>query len=268
MAAYLGLDWTDNGWLGVGLAEGGGYDVDLYPAVSSAWVDHPDARRVLIDVPIGLVDDDRRRCEEVAARYLAPERHQSIFWTPVREAVLSRTLAAAKRINRRAIGQSVQNQAWRQCPRIREVDDFIELLPEATVGTLRESHPEVCFWAFNDGRPLADSKHADAGLERRLELLESRHDLAAEIYDDAVETFIEPPPHARRLGADGRADVLDALALAVTAATSDRQLRRIPADPQRDERGGYTLDVEMVIPAVPRRAEQVSLDAVAGRSRP
>lgn len=267
MAAYLGLDWTDNGWLGVALAEEGGYDVDLYPSVASAWLDHGEARRVLIDVPIGLVDDDRRRCEVVAARYLAPERHQSIFWTPVREAVFSRTLEAAKRINRRAIGQSVQNQAWRLCPRIREVDDFIALLPDATVGSLRESHPEVCFWAFNDGRPLADSKHTEAGLERRLELVEAQHALAGEIFADAVETFIEPPPHARRLSTDGRADVLDALALAITAATSTRQLRRIPANPQRDEREGYTLDVEMVIPAVPRRAEQVSLDAVAARGR-
>lgn len=267
MAAHLGLDWTDNGWLGVALAEEGGYDVDLYPSVTSAWVDHPDARRVLIDVPIGLVDDARRRCEVVASRYLAPERHQSIFWTPVREAVFSRTLEEAKRINRRAIGQSVQNQAWRLCPRIREVDDLIGLLPDETVGTLRESHPEVCFWAFNDGQPLPESKHTEAGLERRLALVGDRHPLAEEIYRDAVETFIDPPPHARRLGTDGRADVLDALVLAITAATSTRELRRIPANPQRDDRDGHSLDVEMVIPAVPRRAEQVSLDAVARRGR-
>lgn len=267
MAAYLGLDWTDNGWLGVALSAEGGYDVDLYPSVASAWRAHNGARRVLIDVPIGLVDDARRRCEVVAARYLAPERHHSIFWTPVRDAVFSRTLEAAKRINRRAIGQSVQNQAWRLCPRIREVDDFIALFPETAAETLRESHPEVCYWAFNDGRPLTASKHTDAGLTRRLELVDERHDLAEEIYHDAVETFIEPPPHARRLGSDGRADVLDALALAITAATSTRELRRIPSDPQRDERDGYTLPVEMVLPAVPRRAEQVSLDALPDRDR-
>lgn len=265
MAAYLGLDWTEHGWLGVALFEDGGYDVDVFPSVSSAWVAHPDCRRALVDVPIGLTDDERRRCEEVAIKYLAPERHHSLFWTPVREAVFSRTLAAAKRINQRAIGQSVQTQAWHLCPRIREVDDFISLFPDEAPGRLRESHPELCFWAFNEARPLETSKHEDEGIEHRLSLLADHHELAEQIFEDAVETFIDPPPYARRLGRDGRADVLDALALAITAASSDRKLRRIPAKPQRDARADYTLDIEMVMPAVARRPEQVSLDEVASR---
>lgn len=264
MAAYLGLDWSDNGWLGVGLDTDGGYAIDLYPSVSSAWLDHPDCRLALVDVPIGLSDDERRRCEVVAAEYLAPERHHSIFWTPVREAVFSRTLEDAKRINQRAIGRSVQNQAWRLCPRIREVDDFIAMLPEETVGVLRESHPELCFWAMNGARPLLTSKHTDAGIEDRLALLSERHDLTEAIYEDAVETFIEPPPHARRLSHDSQADVLDALVLAITATlTASGELSRIPADPQRDDRGAYSLAIEMVMPAVARRAEQVSLDDVS-----
>lgn len=264
MAAYLGLDWSDNGWLGVGLDTDGGYDVDLYPSVSSAWVDHPDCRLALIDVPIGLTDDERRQCEVVAASYLTPDRHHSIFWTPVREAVFSRTLEDAKRINQRAIGRSVQNQAWRLCPRIREVDDFIALHPDETVGVLRESHPELCFWALNNARPLSTSKHTEAGIEDRLELLSERHDLAASIFDDAVETFIEPPPHARRLGRDSKADVIDALVLAITATlAASGELSRIPAEPQRDVRGDYSLAIEMVMPAVARRAEQVSLSDVS-----
>lgn len=265
MASYLGLDWTDSGWLGVGLNDDGGYDVDLYPSILSAWRDHPDRRRALVDVPIGLCDDERRRCEVIAAGYLAPDRHQSIFWTPVREAVYSRTLEEAKRVNQRAIGRSVQNQAWRLCPRIREVDDLIGFVPDGTVGTLRESHPELCFWAYNDAKPLPASKHTEAGIEARLALLRDRHRLADAIFADAVETFIEPPPHARRLGGDGRADVVDAIALAVTAAGSAGRLSRIPASPQVDERDGYRLDVEMVLPAVARRAEQVSLEDVARR---
>lgn len=260
MSAYVGLDWSDNGWVGVGLDADGGYEVDVFPSIASAWRAHPECRLALVDVPIGLVDDDRRRCEEVAAGYLAPDRHHSIFWTPVREAVYSRTLEAAKRANQRAIGHSVQNQAWRQCPRIREVDDFIALFPDETVGIIRESHPELCFWGMNDARPLTASKHTDSGIEARLELLAAHHDLAKPIFDDAVETFIEPPPHARRLGSDGRADIVDALALAVTATRhASGGLSRIPAEPQRDQRDGYTLDVEMVLPAVPRRVEQVSL---------
>lgn len=263
MAAYLGLDWSDSGWVGVGLDTDGGYEVDVYPSIASAWHAHRDCRLALVDAPIGLVDDGRRRCEEVAAGYLAPDRHHSIFWTPVREAVFARTLEAAKRINQRATGHSVQNQAWRQCPRIRELDDFIALLPDETVGVVRESHPEVCFWAMNGARPLTASKHEDDGIEARLELLDGAHDLAMAIYEDAVETFIDPPPHARRLGGDGRADVVDALALAVTATRhAAGELSRIPADPQRDDRGAYSLAVEMVLPAVPRRVEQVSLDDV------
>lgn len=263
MAAYLGLDWTEHGWLGIGLGDDGGYDIDIYPAVSSAWADHPDCRRMLIDVPIGLTDDERRRCEVIAARYLAPERHHSIFWTPVRRAVFSSTLAEAKRINQRAIGRSVQNQAWHLCPRIREVDDVISLFPDRAPGLIRESHPELCFWAFNDAKPLFSSKHDEDGIDERLELLATQHDLARAIFDDAVETFIDPPPHARRLSRDGRADIVDALALAITAARTERQLSRIPASPQLDRRESYELEIEMVMPAVARRAEQVSLDAVS-----
>lgn len=265
MAAYVGLDWTENGWLGVGLNDDGGYDVDLYPAIASAWAAHPDCRRMLVDVPIGLVDAERRQCEIVAARYLSPQRHQSVFWTPVREAVFARTLEEAKRINQRAIGRSVQNQAWHLAPRIREVDDFIGLHPDAAPGTIRESHPELVFWAFNDAKPLFESKHAEEGIERRLALLAEQHELAEAIFTDAVETFIDPPVHARRLGREGRADIVDALALAIAAALSTRRLSRIPADPQRDVRDDYSLPVEMVLPAVARRAEQVSLDAIASR---
>lgn len=266
MTAYLGLDWSEHGWVGVGIDTDGGYDVDIFPSISSAWVAHPECRLALVDVPIGLTDDTLRRCEEVAAGYLAPDRHHSIFWTPVRDAVNSRTLDEAKRINQRAIGRSVQNQAWRLCPRIREVDDFISLMPDETTGVIRESHPELCFWALNNAKPLTQSKHTDDGVEARLELLDGRLDLATTIFEDAVETFIEPPPHARRLGQDGRADVLDAIVLALTATlASSGELSRIPAEPQRDDRGTYTLPIEMVMPAVARRAEQVSLaDLVRG----
>ena len=264
MSAYMGLDWSGSGWVGVGLDADGGYDLDLYPSIASAWRAHPDCRLALVDVPIGLTDDARRRCEVVASEYLAPFRHQSIFWTPVRNAVFSPTLETAKRINQRAIGRSVQNQAWRLCPRIREVDDFIALLPDTTVGVLRESHPELCFWALNGARPLIESKHSEAGIEARLSLLADLHELAKPIYEEAVETYIEPPPHARRLSGDAHADVLDALVLAITATmAASGGLSRIPADPQRDARDGYSLDIEMVIPAVARRAEQVSLDELA-----
>lgn len=265
MAAYLGLDWTDGGWVGVALDDGGGYDVDVYPAISSAWTAHSDARRILIDVPIGLTDEDRRQCEVIASRYLAPHRHHSIFWTPVRAAVFSPTLAEAKRVNQRAIGRSVQTQAWRLCPRIREVDDFLALFADSAPSVVYESHPELCFWALNDAKPVRTSKHTEAGREDRLALLASEEPLSRRIYEDACETFIDPPPHARRLGTGGRADVLDALALAITAAMGGGHTDRIPYRPQIDQRDGYELPIEMVYPAVARRAEQVPLDSLPSR---
>jgi hypothetical protein len=162
MPEYVGLDWAGKECSGAVLREDGTYDFDLYPSILSVWNAHRDADRILVDLPIGLRRDGKRACDEAAATVLKPHRHDSVFATPVREAVYAETLSKAKKYNEEH-GFSVTNQAWAICPHIREVDELFDLFPGA-IGTVREAHPEVCFAALGGG-PLEHPMGTDEGLE-------------------------------------------------------------------------------------------------------
>lgn len=253
MATYVGVDWAGTGWLGVALDDDGTHAVDLYPSFLSVWHAHRDAETILVDIPVGLTESGLRTADKRARELLSGARSHSVFTTPVRDAVYARTLEEAKAINEERAGQSVQNQAWRLCPRIREVDEFLAEFPDA-VGTVRETHPEVCFWALNDGNSLEHSKHTEFGVKKRLELIDSYSTEARAAYDDAVETFIDPPAYARRLGTDDRDDVLDSLVAAVTAKRFAGEYSTLPDDPETVEISGQSYPIEIVYPPVVRQS--------------
>lgn len=246
MAKYVGLDWAGKGWFGVVLRddpEDGEepYETEVFPSILSVWHKHDDAERIFIDIPIGLPEKGRRQCDTDAAEMLE-DRRSSVFPTPCRGAVYATTLKEAKRVNKETIGDSISNQAWAIVPRIREVDEFLREVDGAQ-GTVREVHPEVCFWAFGGERAMADGKKTKEGREKRLEVLGRVDDRADEIYEDAVGTHIDPPAHARTLSKNAKDDIVDALAVALTAQGGDDQLATIPDDPPTDEEG---LPMEMV----------------------
>jgi len=248
MAKYVGVDWAGSGWCVVTLRDDGEPETDVVASISNVWHDHGDAERILVDIPIGLAETGQRACDVRAKDLLTPTRHASVFWPPVRAALSARTLADAKAITEDH-GFKLSNQAWAILPRIRELDAFFALLPEA-VGTIRESHPEVCFAALNDGAPLAHGKHSAEGLAERTALLFDDDPGLEAVYDEAVATFIDPPPYARRLGAEGRADVVDALVLAHTANRSAQRLGTLPSDPPIDDMATPPRPMEIVYPAV------------------
>lgn len=261
MATYVGVDWAATGWFGVALSDDGTHDVDLFPSFLSVWHAHNDAETILVDVPIGLRDEGLRAPDQRAKEVLSGRRSHSVFSTPVRAAVYARTLAEAKEINEERAGVSVQNQAWRLCPRIREVEEFLAEFPDA-IGTVRETHPEVCFWSLNDGNSLRHSKHTEKGVRKRLQLIESYDAGARAAYDEAVETFIDPPSYARRLGKGDRDDVLDALVAAVTARRFAGEYSTLPDEPETVEVGGHPQPMEIVYPPVLRQSHLDELEDV------
>jgi hypothetical protein len=97
---------------------------------------------------------------------------------------------------------------------------------------------------------MADSKHTPAGRTERLSRLAAADDTLEAVYDDAVATFIDPPAYARRLGADGRADLVDALVLAHTANRSAQRLGTLPTDPPVDEAVSPPRPMEIVYPSL------------------
>jgi predicted RNase H-like nuclease len=241
MAKYVGLDWASTGWFGVVLDDDGGWDTDVYPSVWSAWKYHSDADRILIDIPIGLPADDKRQCD-VAARDRLGRRASSVFYTPVRDAVYRGTLDEAKAVNEAAADFSIQNQTWSIVPRIREVDEFLDMFPSAR-DRLIETHPEVCFYALNGRRPLEHSKRTREGVRRRIDLLAEEYAAAREICEGAVERYTTPSYAPSVGGAD---DIVDAVAAAVTARRGPDGCATLPETPPSDERG---LPMRIVHPA-------------------
>ena len=244
MTEYVGLDWAKKGWFGVTLREGETPQSDLYPSIQSVWKNHEDAERILIDIPIGLKDAGKRACDVEAKEQLKPHRQNCLFPTPVRKAVYAKTLERAKEINEQ-YGFSVTNQAWSIALRVREVDEFLDQNPEA-IGVLRESHPEICFAALNDGKPMEHGKGSDDGLESRKQVLFSKDESLKTVYKTAVETFIDHPSWARRMSKNAKDDILDALVLAHTARADDGDLRTLPDEPETDSTKEKLLPIEIV----------------------
>lgn len=247
MAKYIGLDWASSGWFGVVLDDDGGPETDVFPSILSVWTAHKDADRILIDIPIGLKQDGKRACDEAAEEKLKPERQNSVFPTPVRQAIYAKTLTKAKEYNEEH-GFSVTNQAWGIIPLIREVDEFLDEFPEA-IDTVRESHPEVCFAALNDDDPMEYRKSTDEGLEERKNVLRGEDEALKAVYEGAVETFIDHPPWARRMSKNAKDDILDALVLAHTARMGEAQLETLPEDPEIDSTKEDPLPIEIVYPS-------------------
>lgn len=252
MSKYAGLDWATKGWVGVILRDDGTWESDVFPSVWSFWKYHSDAERVLIDIPIGLPSENsgRRRCDRKAKEILKA-RHRSVFYAPIRSAVYETNIEQAKALNE-AAGFSIQNQAWGLVPRIREVDEFLDMNPVAQ-DRLRETHPELCFHAFNGG-PLDYSKHTRDGLAERRRILIETEQQAETILNEIEEQYTTPryAPMIRRAS-----DIVDAVAAALTAQRDLHELTTVPNNPPTDERG---FPMEIVYPAPGVQTTLMDLD--------
>jgi predicted RNase H-like nuclease len=226
----LGVHWTGSRWLGVAFA-GASYDHTVCAdEVGTLWLDYEDrADRLLVDVPVGLLDGDDasgRRCDTLARQVLG-DRAEAVFSPPVREATRKRRHTAAARVERRTTGRELSEAAFAASRPIAALDELLQELPEARSAVV-ESHPEVCFRTFA-GEPMDFDRDVAAGYAERLRTL-------ATLDADAPAT-VQAVAEATD-GADCTvADVLDAVALAYTAAPADVPLRTLPADPPTDDTG-------------------------------
>ncbi len=245
MAKHVGLARASRGWFGVVFGDAG-WETELFPSVWSLWKYHSDATQVVVDVPVGLPSDGRRRCDVAASERL--ESRRGVLYAPVRRAVYQETFPEAAAVNEREAGFGVQRRAWSAVPHIREVDELLDMYPSAR-DRVAETRPAVCFQAMDDGAGPPDA-------DRRRELLAAAHPDAAAVYDEAVERYTTPA-HAPALGS---ADVVaNALVAAVTAERTPDRCLTLPAAPPTDERG---LPMRIVYPS---DTEQVRLSALEDR---
>jgi predicted RNase H-like nuclease len=230
---FVGMDGCAGGWLAVILDEEGAAEARVVPSLRSFAAECDDAR-VLIDIPIGLRDRGpmERLCDFMARKALG-RRGSSVFPAPARGALAATDYASACLLNAAATGRRLSLQSWSLCGRIAEVDEYLRKRKRGP--SVREMHPELCFFGLAGERPMAHPKRKEAGFQERLALL-ARHLPTAPLFVEQVERA-----YPRRLVAAD--DILDALVGAVTARHGGDALLTVPLTPEFDSRG---LPMEMV----------------------
>lgn len=154
---------------------------------------------IAVDMPIALSEHGPRACD-VAVRPLLGARRSSLFAPPVVAALLHDSYAAANAWSKEHVGHGISKQAWMLVPKILEV----RALESTGRHPLYEAFPELSFRAMNGGASLTHAKRTWSGMATRLRLLSA--------------AGIELPEDAGPAGAVGADDLIDAAALAWSAA--------------------------------------------------
>lgn len=233
---YVGADRCPAGWFWVGFSARDTWRVGVAEDASTLWSEHHDAERILIDIPIGLLEEGeaQRPCDARARELLGPDRAPSVFTPPCRPAVYAGGPEEAARVNEERTGRGLPAQTRALLGRIREVDELLRAEPGARE-RVRETHPEVAFWGLNRGRTVPAPKREREGMVERLAVLDAHDARAPRVVSASLLAFPR--------NAVGRDDVLDALAAAVVASRRSG-LRTLPPEPPADEQG---LEMEIVL---------------------
>jgi len=168
-----------------------------------------DAAVVAVDMPIGLPPPYPRAADLAARSFVGPRRN-SVFLTPLRQALASSDYAEAVSLNRNATGKGISRQAFALRSKILEVDRLVSGHPSVI-----EVHPEVSFRELA-GRWLDHAKRSWNGFMERRSLLAG----AGLALPDRIE--VAAPSE----------DVLDAAVAAWSASRYARgEAQPLPADP-------------------------------------
>lgn len=118
-------------------------------------------------------------------------------------------------------------QAWGIFPKVREVDDLMQARPGSR-RIVREVHPEVSFWSWRGGVPMAHRKKSRDGRKER-------EILATQWLGPDVVSLGRGNHRTKQLATD---DILDAIAALWTAGRIlDGSAKTLPVDPDRDVTG-------------------------------
>ena len=230
---FVGVDGCPKGWFAVSIHEIDHYELNIFDHIETLWQEFKKSALILVDIPIGLPHWRSRLCD-VEARKLLGKRGSSVFPAPSREAIQQPDYENACKVNQKILGKKLSLQTWSICPKIKQVDDVMNRNEQARK-LIRESHPEICFWALAGGRVMINNKKTEAGFEERLSLLKNVNMNTEQVVNEAMQTF-------RRKDV-ARDDILDALALAITAASPSETIMTIPENPELDVKG---LQMEIV----------------------
>jgi predicted RNase H-like nuclease len=230
-----GIDGCRAGWV-VAYREGGEVNLVVIGRLSDINVALAPDASVMIDMPIGLTDDNSVRICDASARVaLRPYRSSSVFGVPARKVTRCGDYPEANRLSREMSGKGISKQAFYLFPKIRELDDW--LVSKDRNGQWFECHPEVAFARLNGAAALAEPKKTVIGSTLRKKLLWELGSVESTI-QRALDTY-----RRKDVLAD---DLIDALVCLLTAERSSNERLQIPNDAPVDARG---LTMVIVAPA-------------------
>ena len=204
----VGIDGCKFGWIAIKINSETQFSITKHSNFISIIKQYPSAEKYLVDMVIGLADENHpREVESLARQELKPNRGSTVFTPPCRAAVYEETYDAAKEKNKAILGKSFSIQAWNIVPKMREVDEFI-LENKEYKNRIFEAHPEVCFASLNNQTPMIFKKKEKVGIEERINLLQSIFPKSTEIFEKGNSQFLK-----KEVKSD---DLADALGLAVT----------------------------------------------------
>jgi predicted RNase H-like nuclease len=229
----LGVDGCPAGWC-VALARLVGSQLEATEVrVVSAFKDIVDALGsdgiAAVDIPIGLLDQAERggrTVDRTARSMLGRKRGTSVFSAPIRGVLECVSHAHAAELSRKSSNarMALSVQSFGIIPKIRECDAALTAAQQSRVV---EIHPELCFYAMNQG-PVEASKKTPEGQRIRISLLDGE---GFGFVHDALKIGI-----ARSVATPD--DIIDAHAALWTARRYALGIaRRIPGNPPSDSRG-------------------------------
>ncbi|MDH5020356.1 DUF429 domain-containing protein [Halobacterium rubrum] len=227
----VGADACPVGWFAT-VIDGSEIRTETHEEFTDLSEKYSDADRILVDIPIGLPETSRRRCDEEASDLLG-SRGISVFYPPCQTAAEITDYQEASDEHRDQIGHGLSQQAHNIGEKILQVADVVGKRYD---GVVRESHPELCFAALN-GQPIAYSKSSAPGRGLRMELLDNELDDAKALYRDACDDYLRKEVR--------RDDILDAMVLAIAAKEED--LTTVPESPSQDEPRIYYPDFDVPV---------------------
>lgn len=217
---YIGVDGFKRGWIAVWIDTDGKRSFDILSEIKNLEelaLNKPCV--AMIDMPIGLPNSGYRNCDLHARRTLGKACNR--VFLGARRFLLRPDLigdyAAANAFAKAADGKGVAKQLFCLLPKIKQLDDFMNL---SRAETVREMHPELVFFRLSGNRYL-DSKKSKTGEAQRRRLLPN-------------EGFAEIDQWYTRLRGSGvkADDLLDACAGAIAAQNPNR----LECEPQFDSK--------------------------------
>lgn len=233
----VGVDGCKGGWLGMWVGAEGVVKHRVFPDITSLWTEFQSAKRILVDIPIGLLEvgKDERTCDRQARKILGKPRGSSVFRVPCRTAVYHLSYHTASSVNKDLTGKNLSKQSFSIIPKIREVDKLL-ISDHRARRIFREVHPELSLCGLNKGTPMAFNKKSARGYQERLKTLNEYWENATGIVQAILASTY------RNIVA--RDDIIDAFAILLTGQLPEGNLTSLPKIRVRDKRG---LPMEIMV---------------------